>query len=58
MIDFLKGLIPNTSEKRDTFLVGAAAMGLITYFGTNDLSQSFGILFLLIFLVNINWSSK
>jgi len=58
MNEFLKHLRIDSSEKRDAAIFGALAMGVLTHFGTKDLTQSFGILFMLAWLANLYFAKK
>ena len=58
MNELLKHFWIDSSEKRDAAIFGALAMGILTHFGTKDLTQSFGILFILAWLANLFFSQK
>ena len=53
MKNLLKHLSIDSSEKRDSFVVGAALMGVLTHFITKDMYFSFVILFIGAWILNL-----
>ena len=58
MKNLLKRIRIDSTDKRDSFIVGAACMGLLAQFTTMALFQAFGILFLMVWLLNIFTTEK
>jgi len=53
MKNLIKRIRIDSTDKRDSFIVGVACMGLMIHFTTVDLFQAFGILFSTVWILNI-----